>query len=151
MQQASQSAQLARDPGEPLFLPHDNDDALPQSGRIVASQREIMELSGMGDVDADQLLGELEDAEEEDARELDSQQLAAGQGGLVLDQTVGDLASIPLQRGTPGWPDSRSEAIVPDEEAFDEEMPATQEPKASDGMDRDITDWQARGFSLFND
>ena len=50
------------------------------------TQQEVLEMSGFGEIDPDQLMDELDDAEEED--ELENNAMVAGQSGLFMDQTI---------------------------------------------------------------
>ena len=82
----------------------DNTDLPPPSAsqtRLVRlSGREMLDVSGMADVDMDQILGELDDADEEDQQEFaNTQQRVEAQEGAVMDQTIDGIPGIPRVPG----------------------------------------------------
>ena len=88
---------------EPLFSSNSQEDRPGGSQRTRLTQREALELAGLDDFDDDDLLGALEDGDEEQEREMQEEMASQrarveGQGGMEMDGTLGGIPAI----GGPG-------------------------------------------------
>lgn len=82
---------------EPLFLPGNGSQEAPssQSHRPKLSQADVLRMSGLDEVSAQDLFEDFDEMDHEDElEELSTLQMVHGQGGLVADGTIDGIPSI---------------------------------------------------------